>query len=149
MVTTIKTNVSDRVGKLREASENWKNRVEEKDAAKFIVATKASNVPAELPFKKSEARATVRIADYQPATEKSATETSKSGSSDEPYSALDFERRTGNVRRVRVNEDKMFDSFFAKHEKQIEGSPVFDFDLDAILTTTRWAYIHIFLGEII
>ncbi|XP_055913669.1 uncharacterized protein LOC129947223 isoform X4 [Eupeodes corollae] len=47
--------VSDRLGKLRNSSENWKNRIEQSDASKFTVAgrlQKKSQSPVELQFER-------------------------------------------------------------------------------------------------
>lgn len=51
----ISTKVSDRLGRLKDASENWKNRVEVKDAGKFAVAAKIK-LPTKLPFTKTDVR---------------------------------------------------------------------------------------------
>lgn len=151
-VEIIKTNVSDRLGKLREASENWKNRVEEKDAAKFTVATKATDVPAQLPFEKSEGRSMVRMASYESTTKRPKTtekeeEENVVTSSDDSVVKQppnDSEKRNGKVApktvSVQVNEEKLFDSFFAKHEKASAALPAdsnMDWDLDVITSTTR------------
>lgn len=48
--------VSDRLGKLRNSSENWKNRIEQSDASKFTVAgrlQKKSQSPVELQFERN------------------------------------------------------------------------------------------------
>lgn len=62
---SVTTNVSDRLGKLKDASANWKNRVESKDAEKFTVAAKTNNQPAQLPFTKSEVRCCPPMIEYQ------------------------------------------------------------------------------------
>lgn len=63
----VTTNVTDRLDKLKDASDNWKNRVETKDAAKFTVAAKTTNLPVELPFKKSQVRTCIPMVDFESA----------------------------------------------------------------------------------
>lgn len=145
-VVTIRTNVSDRLGQLRESSENWKNRIEEKDAAKYTVAVKATDFPAELAFQKSEDRSAVRMSIFQSTSRIVNIETSTSSSNEsiaDKLSTNESEKRNGSTSRssapVHLDEEKLFDSFFAKREKRNTDLPVstMDWDLDAITSTER------------
>lgn len=141
---SVTTNVSDRLSKLTDASANWKNRVETKDAEKFTVAAKTNNQPAQLPFTKSEVRCCPPMIEYQctnpsplglaksPSMVVSTSVTNGKGlglqlpAFSRSVSVSVVEEKTctdvnnGGVKVVvpKLDEDKLFDKFFTSTQKR-------------------------------
>lgn len=139
---TTNVNVTDRLDKLKDASDNWKNRVETKDAVKFTVAAKTTNLPVELPFKKSQVRTCIPMVDFESADPSPLGGLAKSTSMIVSSSALatngnkslilpmsgaflrsvsvpgqeeNGSENTGvRVTVPKLDEDKLFDKFFTK-----------------------------------
>lgn len=159
---SVTTNVSDRLGKLKDASGYWKNRVEAKDAEKYTVAAKTINQPAELPFKKSEVRQCPPMVDFQCANP-SPMGLAKSSSMATTNIGLKLplpaytrsvsmpsvgEENCSQSKSVKVvvpnsDEDKLFDKFFTSMSPQVETKleAVSEWDLDAITSTQRWVFV--------
>lgn len=158
----VTTHVSDRVDKLKDASVNWKNRVETKDAAKFTVAAKTTNHPVELPFKKSEVRCTLPMVEFQSSNStplglaKSPSMIVSSNGTKQLHlptppaflrsvSVPEQEENGGTHGGVKVtvpklDEDKLFDKFFTKTRVTSDDSKsvaITEGDLDAVTTTTE------------
>lgn len=160
---SVTTNVSDRLARIKDASGNWKNRVETKDAEKFTVAAKMSNQPAELPFKKSNVRTTVPMTEFQCANASPlglakspsmmVSSVTNGGSKtiglqlpafsrsvSVPGSGEAAEGGSGSGVKVvvpKLDEDKMFDRFFTK-SSSAKDETTMEWDLDAITSTQRW-----------
>lgn len=163
---SVTTNVSDRLGKLKDASDGWKNRVETKDASKFTVAAKTTSQPVQLPFTKSEVRTCVPMTEFQsadPSPLSLAKSPSMIVSSPTPVTngsakclvlppaafsrSVSVPEANGTTNGVKVSvpkldEDKLFDKFFTKTTTQSDDvnlEAITEGDLDAITTTTkRW-----------
>lgn len=160
---SITTNVSDRLGKLKDSSASWRNRVEAKDAEKFTVAAKTSDQPAQLPFQKSAVRTSVPMVEFQsanPAPLGLAKSSSmvvssvipngsghKVGGLQLPAFARSVsvpgpveENHSIKVTVPKLDEDKLFDQFFTTPSPTDENTNMaMDWmDLDAVTSTERW-----------
>lgn len=168
---SVTTNVTDRLGKLKDSSATWRNRVEAKDAEKFTVAAKTSNQPAELPFTKSDGRNCAPMVDFQCANPSplglakspSMVVTSTAATNGHSHKHLSLQlpafsrsvsaqenggggSSNGGVRVTvpKLDEDALFDTFFTSSTTpQEETKPVADseWDLDAITSTQRWVFV--------